>query len=555
MPASQPGMTTSGAAQESSTRAAISAQFETDDYELVAEHRTGTHRPVRLVLTDQETSAFFTGVQLSLVVDVNGNVFSAAAVQGPERAFSPAIAEAKTWKYKPFEKDGEPVVARITDYVSVLPPEDLPKTHQEFPRLASPAGVIMTLSRTACLGTCPAYRVEIRGDGTVLYHGESFVVVEGDHRDHISEAQVEEIVEAFRNADYFSLKDEYKYLVTDNPTFTTSFEADHLKKAVTDYVGPAAGMPQAASNLELAIDRVADTAKWVRGNADTVASLKKEGWDFKSVEAAKTMARAAQEGSADFVRDLLQEGTHGAAEDEAGNSPLAAAAQAGDRKTLEMLMKAGVGKNDAEIKTKALGAAALEGDLEMVKELIVYGGDPKGVSVGEFREMTVLMAAATSSVPQVVETILAVSPDVNAKDERGHTAVWYVTQGNSYWDAKRHANRGQVIHLLARAGANLNAQDDDGDAALHRAYYEDVAKALIDEGADVNIRNNDGDTPLMRNFSVAAAKLLIAAGADVQAKNHEGRTALDLAKQVEPDGERVKFLQSVMTSKEAPKRN
>jgi len=116
-------------------------------------------------------------------------------------------------------------------------------------------------------------------------------------------------------------------------------------------------------------------------------------------------------------------------------------------------------------------------------------------------------------------------------------------------DRKRHADRRQVIHMLARAGADLDAQDEEGNTALHGAYSENVAKALIEEGADVNIRNNDGNTPLMKNFSVEAAKLLVAAGADVHAKNHEGKTALDFARQLEPEGERVKFLLSVESAK------
>jgi ankyrin repeat protein len=103
--------------------------------------------------------------------------------------------------------------------------------------------------------------------------------------------------------------------------------------------------------------------------------------------------------------------------------------------------------------------------------------------------------------------------------------------------------------MLARAGADLDAQDEEGNTALHGAYYENVAKALIEEGADVNIRNNDGNTPLTKNFSVEAAKLLVAAGADVHAKNHEGKTALDFARQWEPEGKRVKFLLSVESAK------
>jgi len=208
-----------------------------------------------------------------------------------------------------------------------------------------------------------------------------------------------------------------------------------------------------------------------------------------------------------------------------------------------------VGKNDAQTKTSALGAAALTGDLEMVRELIAYGGDPKGVAGEKGRSSTVLMEAAASGVTDVAEVILAAHPDVNASDKKGRTAVRYVCEGNNYWDRKRHADRGQVIHMLARAGADLDAQDEEGNTALHGAYDENVAKALIAEGADVNIRNNGGNTPLMENFSVQAAKLLVAAGADVHAKNHQGKTALDFARQLEPEGERVKFLLSVESAK------
>jgi hypothetical protein len=77
-------------------------------------------------------------------------------------------------------------------------------------------------------------------------------------------------------------------------------------------------------------DRVAGTNIWINGNGETVTALEKEGWDFKSEEAAKTMARSALKGSAEFVQDLLKEGVRGSVEDESGNSTLAAAAQAGD---------------------------------------------------------------------------------------------------------------------------------------------------------------------------------------------------------------------------------
>jgi ankyrin repeat protein len=521
-----------------------SAAVEIAD-EDVPNHRNGARRAVRV----PRTQSIFQSVKLALIVDVDGNVVSARPQEGPQDVYSRAVAEAKEWKYTPFEKEGKSVVAKITDYVRILPQEDLPKTHQEFPGSQGTAGVVMTLSRSGCYGTCPAYNLEIRGDGTVIYEGTGFVVVAGEHRDHLSQEQVELLMDAFRKADYFSLKDEYRYMVTDCPTYTTSFQVDRVKKSVTDYVGEELGMPEAVTELEQTIDQLAGTTKWINGNGETVAALKKEGWDFKSEEAAKTLARGALQGSAEFVEGLLKEGAGGSAEEESGNSALAAAALAGDHRTLQLLIKVGVGKNDVQTKTSALGAAARMGDLEMVRELIGYGGDAKGLSGKERGATTVLMEAAASSVPEVVETILAAHPDMNASDEKGRTAVCYVSLGSDYGDKKRHANRGQVIHMLAKAGADLDAQDEEGNVALHGAYDEDVTKALIEDGADVNMRNNDGDTPLMSNFSVGVAKLLVAAGAEVHAKNHEGKTALDFARQLKPEGERVKFLLSLESAK------
>lgn len=510
-------------------------------------HKTGNHKAVRLRLSGQE--GIFQSVRLTLIVDPDGSVISASPQEGPSEGYSRAVAEAMTWKYVPFERDRAPTVASITDYVKILPPEDLPQTHQDFPHINSLAGVVMALSRSGCFGTCPSYSIEIYGDGTTLYKGDSYVVLTGEHRDHLSLEQVSEILDAFRKADYFSLKDEYSYPVTDCPTYTTSFQVDQVSKSVTDYVGDEAGMPQSVSDLEETIDRVAGTMKWIKGNGETVSALKREGWDFKSPEAGKVLARASQEGSSALVRDLLAEGVGLSGANENGNSALAASALAGDRATIKMLIKAGAGKGDEEMKTKALAAAARTGDMELVRLLLEYGGNPKGAVQEGGRSSTVLMSAVSSGVPEVVETVLAAHADVNARDEKGHAALWYLSEASTYWDEKRHADRARVVHLLARAGADLNAQDDEGNAPLHGAYDAEIARALIQDGANVNIRNADGETPLMSNFSAEVAKLLVAAGADIHARNREAKTALDLAQDLEPDGERVRFLRSLNSAK------
>ncbi len=517
--------------------------------EQVAAHETGNHKAVRMQPT--QSSRIFQSVHVTIVVDVAGNVISAIPTEGPSEAFAGAIAEVMTWKYTPFEKDGAAVSAKFADYIRVLPPEEMPKVHQPFPKINGLAGLVMRLSRSGCYGTCPAYSVEVHGDGTVLYEGNAFVVLTGEHKDRISPEQVSEMVDAFRKADYFSLKDEYSYLVTDCPTYETSFQVDQVSKTVRDYVGEEAGMPELVSDLESTIDRIVGTLKWVKGNAETVPALKREGWDFKSSEAAKVLARASQESSSTLVKDLLAAGVGHSGENENGNSALAAAALSGDHPTVKMLIQAGVGKADPQAKTAALAAAARTGDIELVRTLLDYGADPRGTWRSEQESGTVLMWAATSGVPEVVEIILAGHPNVNSRDEKGRTAFWYLCEGNTYFDEKRHADRARVVHLLTQAHADLNAQDDEGNAALHGAYEPDVAKALIEDGANVDIRNAGGETPLMSNFSVEVAKLLVAAGADIHARDHDGKTALDHAASLEPNGERVQFLMSLNTSKES----
>jgi ankyrin repeat protein len=155
------------------------------------------------------------------------------------------------------------------------------------------------------------------------------------------------------------------------------------------------------------------------------------------------------------------------------------------------------------------------------------------------------MKAAESGVPEVVEQILAGHADVNAVDEQGRTAVFYVLNGAMGLDQQRHADRGEVVRLLTRAGADLNAQDEKGNTALHETHYPEIAAALIKQGADVNARNNEGETPLMTTYSLDVMKLLVASGADVHAKDSGGKTALDHVMEREIDGQTEKYLRGL----------
>ncbi len=513
----------------------------------LAAHQVGTRKAIRKVAEGRRES--FRSVTLQMVVNEEGNVVSATAVAGPKENYEEAIAEARTWKYIPFEKGGVATRATFEDYVRILPLERMPTKHRDFPQISgNGAGVVMTLWRSCCYGDCPLYSVEIHADGSVIYNGEPGVVVHGAHRDHLSGEQLEELIETFRRADYFSLEDHYSFSVTDNATYRTEFRVDQLEKSVSDHVGAENGMPQAVTDVEDASDRIADTKKWIRGTVETVPALKRERFDFRSAEAGEILAQASAAGSTVVVRALLAEGVGVGGESEEGQPALVAAARKGDRTSVQMLIKAGAGNNSAEIKTQALGAAASTGDLELVKELIAYGGKPGEIHDDEGLH-TVLMDAASAGVPAVVQAILAERPDANARDDKGRPAVWYALETRGELDDQRNADRREVVRLLAKAGADLNGQNEKGDTALHKVWDQECAEALIQEGADVNARNNDGETALMPSYSLAVMKLLVTAGADVKAKDKKGMTALDHVMDREKDGEGENYLRGLIAEK------
>src|SRR5262245_10302379 len=106
-------------------------------------------------------------------------------------------------------------------------------------------------------------------------------------------------------------------------------------------------------------------------------------------------------------------------------------------------------------------------------------------------------------------------------------AVW-----SELMSAIRNGDHAQVETLI-RAGADVNAADDDGTTGLmHSVIESDVKmmKLLMEHGANVNAKNGMGSTALLyavTNFSKAS--LLLDAGADVKVKNSRNATPMTVA--------------------------
>jgi len=131
-------------------------------------------------------------------------------------------------------------------------------------------------------------------------------------------------------------------------------------------------------------------------------------------------------------------------------------------------------------------------------------------------------------------------------------AVKSVVAVDSIWSAVKTGDVEAINQHLAD-GADINARDSElGITLLSWAALFDqteVIELLIKKGADVNAKNRDGATPLHAAAFLGrteAAELLIQKGADVNAKNNNGETPLDATT---ADWETTKSIASILQVK------
>ena len=111
-----------------------------------------------------------------------------------------------------------------------------------------------------------------------------------------------------------------------------------------------------------------------------------------------------------------------------------------------------------------------------------------------YRGDTALHVAAAAHERELAELLVARGAEVRARNRRGAEPLHYAADGRRHPDAQR-----QVILYLIGHGADPNALDNSGVAAIHRAVRTrstQAVKALIEHGADPLLKNKSGSTPL-----------------------------------------------------------
>ena len=115
----------------------------------------------------------------------------------------------------------------------------------------------MTLERTPCFGTCPAYRVTLRRDGTATYVGLEYVERKGTYSGKFY--GFERLAQLIEARGFFDLKDNYAINATDLPSTITSVVRAGRRKTVNNYGGAG---PLELWGIEEAIDGVVSNTKW-----------------------------------------------------------------------------------------------------------------------------------------------------------------------------------------------------------------------------------------------------------------------------------------------------
>jgi Domain of unknown function (DUF6438)/Gram-negative bacterial TonB protein C-terminal len=144
--------------------------------------------------------------------------------------------------------------------VSDIKASDCPTGAEEDVPLAVSKDDYVEMSRSACLGACPSYTVEIKADGTVSWTGKSSVAAIGSRESTIGTESARRLLEKFRTKDFWSYCRSYSRHVTDSGGAEITVQLGGKTRKISDY---AASGPKELQDLLLEVDRVADLHHWL----------------------------------------------------------------------------------------------------------------------------------------------------------------------------------------------------------------------------------------------------------------------------------------------------
>ena len=208
---------------------------------------------------------------------------------------------------------------------------------------------------------------------------------------------------------------------------------------------------------------------------------------------------ATEFGKLDVLQYLISKGAAPDHRDASGVSPLYRAAKLPNAKAVEMLLQQDV---SLDVRSRTNPEEATLAHLargELLAELLEKGAPVRSV---EELEYTALHAHGGSA--EDVRLLLEHGANPNVREPRtGRTPLFEAGAAGNL----------KALNDLLKAGADVNAQDFEGDTVLHRAAYGDnteLIKWLLRHGANPKIKNVNGKTAgdIARENSESLSRIL-----------------------------------------------
>jgi ankyrin repeat protein len=243
---------------------------------------------------------------------------------------------------------------------------------------------------------------------------------------------------------------------------------------------------------------------------------------------------AAQQGSVESIRLLLDAGASANDAAPIGTSALVVAAHGSHRDAASLLLDRGADPNDDRAGYTPLHVAVLVGDVDLVRILLARGAKPnvkltKGMPVRKYGQeyaltmnwkgATPFWLAARFGEPAILQVLgaagadprlmpddgmpplLATVPARSAPGAQADRRERYMTESEAAAVAPDEDERLTLesVHAILALGVDVNTTDKAGDTLLHLAagrLYDRVIQYLAEKGANLSPANKRGLTPV-----------------------------------------------------------